>query len=244
MFFRSAFLSLLPFVLLSTAHASDEQKWTIEFELGSISTRYNYAQVPNPGGSVVNLRDLFGGDGKLVGRTTLLYSNSNGSQWKLLYAPLRIKGTGQLNGPTQFGGEIFTTGSVGGLYQFNSYRLTYRKPWRGNWSLGGTLKIRDAEIKLTQGSTVGEEKNIGFVPLLNIYGFGKINHDLGYEIELDGLAGGPGRAFDLSMRVTKQLDPRTQAFVGYRVLEGGADVPKVKNFAWINYLTAGVSIRF
>ncbi len=241
---RTALASVLSFTMLTSAIASDDKKWTIEFELGSISTRYNYAQVPNPGGSVVNLRDLFGGDGKLVGRTTLMYSTQNGSQWKLLYAPLRIKGAGQLTGATQFGGQTFGTGSVDGLYQFNSYRLTYRKQWRGNWSLGGTLKIRDAEIKLTQGSTVGEEKNVGFVPLMNIYGYGMINRDIGYEIELDGLAGGPGRAFDLSMRATKQLDSRTQVFIGYRILEGGADVPRVKNFAWINYLTAGVSVRF
>ena len=229
---------------ITCASTSDDQKWTVEFELGSISTRYNYAQVPNPSGSIVNLRDLLGGNGKLVGRTSVIYSTENGSQWKMMVAPLRISGQGNLSGPTQFAGQSFAAGSVEGLYQFNSYRLTYRKQWRGNWSLGGTLKIRDAEIKLTQGSTVGEEKNVGFVPLMNIYGFGKLTRDLGYEIELDGLAGGPGRAFDLSMRATKQLDHRTQAFVGYRVLEGGADVPKVKNFAWINYLTAGVSIRF
>jgi hypothetical protein len=229
---------------MALATASDDQKWTIEFELGSVSTRYNYAQVPNPGGSVVNLRDILGGNGKLVGRTSLMYSTPNGSQWKLLYAPLRISGTGQLNSSTQFAGQTFSSGAVDGLYQFNSYRLTYRKAWKGNWSLGGTLKIRDAEIKLTQGSTVGEEKNVGFVPLVNIYGYGMINQDIGYEIELDGLAGGPGRAFDLSMRATKQLDPRTQLFVGYRILEGGANVPRVKNFAWINYLTAGISFRF
>ena len=241
---RSVLTSTLPFTLLSTAIASDDKKWAVEFELGSINTRYNYAQVPNPGGSVVNLRDLFGGDGKLVGRTTLIYSTTNGSQWKLLYAPLKIKGTGQLSGATQFGGQTFSSGSVDGIYQFNSYRLTYRKAWKGNWSLGGTLKIRDAEIKLSQGSTVGEEKNVGFVPLINIYGFGMISRDIGYEIELDGLAGGPGRAFDLSMRATKQLNPRTQGFIGYRILEGGADVPRVKNFAWINYLTAGVSVQF
>jgi hypothetical protein len=240
----AAIASLAVLSCFAVADQQNDKNWTIEFELGSISTRYNYAQVPNPGGSIVNLRDLFGGNGNIVGRTSLIYSTPNGAQWKLLYAPLRIKGTGTLTGPTQYGGQAFSPGSVDGLYQFNSYRLTYRKQWRGNWFLGGTLKIRDAEIKLTQGGTVAEEKNVGFVPLLNIYGFGQISRDLGYEIELDGLAGGPGRAFDLSMRATKQLDSRTQAFLGLRVLEGGADVPRVKNFAWVNYLTAGISYRF
>ena len=221
-----------------------ESDWKVEFELGKVSTRYNYAQVPNPGGSVVNLRDLFGSDGKLAGRTSLTYSTKNDSQWKLLYAPLRVSGVGQLSSATQFAGQAFSAGSVNGIYQFNTYRLTYRKLWRGNWSLGGTLLVRDAEIQLVQGATKGEEKNIGLVPLLNIFGFGAINQDIGYEIELDGLAGGPGRAFDLSMRATKQIDSRTQAFLGFRVIEGGADVPKVKNFAWISFLTAGVSVRF
>jgi hypothetical protein len=27
-------------------------------------------------------------------------------------------------------------------------------------------------------------------------------------------------------------------------IEGGADVPRVRNFAWVSYVSAGVMIRF
>jgi len=119
--------------------------------------------------------------------------------------------------------------------------------------VGGTLKVRDAEIRLVQGGTVHAERNTGFVPLLHIYGQGPLGAGWNYEVEMDGLAGGPGRAIDLSLRAKRPLGNMTEerplgnmteGFVGFRVLEGGADVPRVRNFAWVSYVSAGVTIRF
>lgn len=175
---------------------------------------------------------------------TLSYDDRSGGTWKLLYAPFRQSGTGTLGAAASFDGQTFGAGHVGATYQFNSYRVTYRKRWKNGWSIGGTLKIRDAEIRLQQGATVGSEKNVGVVPLLNIFGEGSLGSGFEYEVELDGLAGGPGRAIDLSLRVRRPISPTAIAFVGYRVLEGGADIPRVRNFAWVNYFTVGVSFRF
>lgn len=236
---------VLSTILPSLGHTQEVlTRCTLDFETGLSSTRYNSAQVPNPGGTDVNLANVIGRNWRPFGRIALAYTDANQGTWKVLYAPFRQTGTGVLTGTTSFAGQTFAPGSVNAGYQFDSYRLTYRKPWRGNWSLGATLKLRAAQIRLVQGGTAGAERNVGLVPLLHVFGSGAITKNIGYEIEMDGLAGGPGRAIDLSLRATKNLGPKATGFVGLRVLEGGADVPKVKNFAWVSYLTAGVSIKF
>ena len=243
MMIRLASVPLIALAAIATAQEA-EPRWTIELESGITATRYNSARVPNATGTNIDLARLLGKDWRAFGRVSLAYQDAKGGTWKLLYAPLRQSGRGTLSAPASFDGVNFSAGAVDATYQFNSYRVTYRKPWKGNWSIGGTLKIRDAEIGLRQGATAATEQNVGFVPLLNIYGEGAIAQGFMYELEFDGLAGGPGRAFDISLRVKRDLNPNTTAFVGYRVLEGGADVPRVKNFAWVNYVTAGLSYRF
>ena len=233
------------FVLAGIAGAQEAtERWTLELESGLTSPRYNNAKVPKSTGTNIDLAGLIGKKWKAFGRVSLFFVDNAGGTWKLLYAPFRQSGSGTQGVSSNFAGQTFTAGSVEATYQFNSYRLTYRKPWKSGWSIGGTLKIRDAEILLQQGVTVASERNVGFVPLLNIFGEGKIMRGFMYEVELDGLAGGPGRAIDLSLRVKRQIGSKSTAFVGFRVLEGGADVPRVKNFAWVNYLTLGVAVRF
>ncbi|MFX8731599.1 hypothetical protein ABTM48_20655, partial [Acinetobacter baumannii] len=62
--------------------------------------------------------------------------------------------------PSTFVDQTFGAGTVDATYQFNSYRLTYRKPWKGGWAIGATLKVRDAEISLQQGATAATERNV------------------------------------------------------------------------------------
>jgi hypothetical protein len=239
-------LLLAPLLALA-AIASAEQRqptWTLELETGVAATRYNSARVPKASGTDIDLASLVGRGWEGFGRVSLIYTDKAGGAWKLLYAPLRQTGTSSLPGPTSFAGQAFGAGSARAEYRFDSYRLTYRKPWKGGWSIGGTLKVRDAEIRLEQGGVRASESNVGLVPLLNIHGEGGIGQGFLYEFEMDGLAGGPGRAFDISLRLKRPISPQATAFVGFRVLEGGADVPRVKNFAWVSYLTVGASIRF
>ena len=69
----------------------------------------------------------------------------------------------------------------------------------------------------------------------------------GSEIEtphIDALAGGPGRAEDASLKLYADIGAHWSASVGYRTLEGGADVDEAYNFAWLHYAVASVSYRF
>lgn len=240
---RLLLVPIFAFAALACAQEPAKQ-WAVELETGLAAPRYNNARVPNATGTDLDLAGLIGKDWKGFGRLSLFYYDNSGGTWKLLYAPFRQSGTGVLGGTTSFAGQTFSAGAAEGIYQFNSYRITYRKPWKDGWSIGGTLKVRDAEIRLTQGGTVASERNVGFVPLLNIYREGAFARGWLYEVEMDGLAGGPGRAFDVSLRLKRSFGEDATAFVGLRVLEGGADVPQVKNFAWVTYLTLGVGYRF
>lgn len=65
-----------------------------------------------------------------------------------------------------------------------------------------------------------------------------------FSIDLDGLAGGPGRLIDLALKLDYRLDERWQLGGGYRMLEGGADTDDVYNFAWLHYAVLDIRYRF
>ena len=60
----------------------------------------------------------------------------------------------------------------------------------------------------------------------------------------EGLAGVPGRAFDVALKVGYDFDDRWGIRVGYRTVEGGVDVDDVYNFAWFNYAVVSGTYRF
>ena len=62
--------------------------------------------------------------------------------------------------------------------------------------------------------------------------------------DLDALAGGPGRAIDLALKVGYDINERWSLNGGYRMVEGGADVDDVYNFAWFNSVVVAAVVRF
>tara|TARA_R110000823_G_scaffold47903_20_gene122047 strand:+ start:22323 stop:22736 length:414 start_codon:yes stop_codon:yes gene_type:complete len=133
-------------------------------------------------------------------------------------------------------------------YTFNSWRLGYRYHWfaRKQWDfwVGGTLKIRDAEIKLTQGETTSSDDDLGLVPLLYLGGEYRFDNRWSLSADVDGLAGGSGRAIDLGVRLNYAVDEQWKVGLGYRTLEGGADTDDVYSFAWFNSLVLSADYRF
>ncbi len=173
---------------------------------------------------------------------------SNRHEFRLLYAPLKVEAQGNLNQTTNFNGVNFPAGVVHALYKFNSYRLTYAYQYMpiGNWTLklGGTLKIRDAEVALTQGNLSSSKKNVGFVPLLNFQAINAMNEVTKFRFDFDGLAAPQGRAFDVAFFLERELHPHFSILFGYRMVEGGADNDIVYNMAWFHYATIGMMFDF
>lgn len=229
--------------------AADQKPWSIELEGGLLWLSRNDVRIPGTTGTQFGMRDLTGSGTFPVGRVNAIWQSDRGWGFRVMLAPLTASGTGTLGQNVQFAGQNFAAGvATQGRYKFNSYRLTYFNRWkqgpRSEWRIGGTLKIRDAEIRLTQGGVSAKDSDLGVVPLAYIWGQEKLSDRWSAIFEVDALFAPQGRAFDGSAKLAYHANDRTTWTVGYRLLEGGADNDRVYNFFWGNYLTAGVTIRF
>ena len=243
---------ILTFILLAQAVGGAEsrpERWTAELEGGGVFSGYNDARIPNVGGTLVSLSEDLDIAAKAFYRLRLSYALSRRHELSLLYAPLTLKAQGTLPAEVNFTGVLFPRGSdVDGIYTFNSYRLTYRYRLvdrsRLRLDIGFTGKIRDAEIALAAPGLAASKTNVGFVPLLHLRLIWDWNAALGLLLEADGAAAKQGRAEDVLLALNWRPAPRWQLRLGYRFVEGGADVDEVYNFAWIHYIAAGLAYSF
>jgi hypothetical protein len=104
--------------------------------------------------------------------------------------------------------------------------------------------VRDADIQLTQNGQKASKSNVGVVPLLHLSGKWSFAKDWQALLEFDGLAGGPGRALDLALKIQYDLSDRWKISAGYRSLEGGVDTDEVYNFSWFQYAFLSAGFRF
>ncbi len=231
------------------APAAADRPWTVELEGGAVFSGYNDVRIPNVGGTLLSLSKDLDIDAKAYYRLRLSYAISRRHELSMLYAPLTLKAQGTLPGPVFFEGEQFPAmAAADGIYTFNSYRLTYRyrllDKWRLRLDIGLTAKVRDAEVALTTAELAASKTNVGFVPLLHLRLIWDWNDKMGMMLEADAAAARQGRAEDVLLALTWRPAPRWQLRVGYRFVEGGADVDETYNFAWIHYFASGVAFYF
>ena len=171
-------------------------------------------------------------------------------QLRAVLAPLTLEDRGELTEQVNFQGMVFGAGvTTEGTFKFNSYRATYRYGFLQNddWSLwaGVTLKVRDAIIRLRQGSIVQEKKNIGIVPLIHGAVAYRLIPSWYAELEFDALAAPQGRAEDVRLGVRRKFStPGFSVAVGYRILEGGADNKTVYTFSLFHYAFVSAGYEF
>jgi hypothetical protein len=221
----------------------------LEVEGGLVWQSRNDVEVPNDGTATrFSLSGLVGTGPWAAGRVYLTWHLSKRHEVRLLYAPLSLTASGSPNEPITFAGANYLARTlVAATYTFNSYRASYR--WRlhsGDRStvwVGFTAKVRDATIALAQGSTRSRKDDLGFVPLLHLAGDRRFGTRWHLSFDADGLAGGPGRAIDASLKLGYDVDKRWSIRAGYRTVEGGADVESVYAFAWLHYAAASVVWR-
>jgi hypothetical protein len=227
----------------STVVGSDENdsKLRIELEVGPVWQSRNDVQVPNnEKGTRFSLVDLFGPGPYPAARLYIFWEVNERHGFRLLLAPLSITDSGVEESPVRFAGEYFDAGvPIEGTYKFNSWRITYRYRFRRGRrfesGIGFTAKIRDAKIQLDQTEKSAKKTDVGFVPLLHFFGCYYLKSKWRLILDLDALAGGPGRAEDLSFKLHYEISDRWGVSCGYRTIEGGADVDEVYTFGWLHY---------
>jgi hypothetical protein len=244
------FLSLW-IIFFFTPLISEEPRWNLDIEAGPVFASSNTIQVPNPGGTRFSLTDSFDVGSKIYYRLRLSFDLARRHQISLLFAPLSLSADGEAGQDILFAETNFPAGeTIQALYRFNSYRLTYRYRLvnrdKINLWIGFTAKIRDAEIRLESGTNRASTTNIGFVPLLNLVLDWNWSKKTGLFLEADALAspGGEGRAEDVAVSVWYRIHPNSRLRLGYRFVEGGADVEQVYNFAFLHYFFLAFQISF
>jgi hypothetical protein len=222
-----AVITIIQAVVPPPARSSETNDSTFEFELeaGPVWQSRNDVQIPNTEmGTRFSLIDVVGKGPFFAARLYITWNINNRHSLRALAAPLSISDTGTLGEPVQFNGEVFAAGTPAeATYQFNSWRLSYRYKFfdgqRWNWWVGFTAKVRDAKIELVQAGTSSRKTDLGFVPLLHVSGRYNVTDQWYALLDVDALAGGPGRAEDAAVKIGYDFNDRWSLRVGYRTVE-------------------------
>lgn len=224
----------------------------LDTELGYSFNTKNDVRYPNNEKSTSNLVDVpkeLGMGTTPFFRLRASYTIKEKHTISGLYAPLTFKSSGTFSSAVKFGNNVYNVNEVTNVsYRFNSYRITYRylmvnKP-KVKFGLGLTGKIRDARIGFSTANQSDETTDLGFVPLINFRLDLYPTEKLLFTLNGDALVGPAGRAEDIFAGFAYSIFDSMSAKVGYRVLEGGADVDQVYNFSLIHYASLGVILNF
>ena len=221
---------------------------SVDLETAVLRFTRNDVRIPGDGGTRFALDDLTGSSG--------LSARLHGTWWwnernalRLTMAPLSISGSGLTDQDIDFAGERFAAGErTRGEYRFNTYRLTWRyrllRGERWDWSAGAAVLVRDARIRLTQGTLTAKDDDLGLVPLLHAHGRYRLSDRTTLVADFEGAWAPQGRAFDIGLRVERDFNNGWYGHLGLRTLEGGADNKDVYAFAWVHFATLGLGYRF
>lgn len=239
------FASLLLFISIMPASA----QIIVDVESGVILNASNDVRIPNETGTFFSLTDDLEADPDYFVRGRITYPITDRHILSVLLAPLRVEAQGRSTREILFNGERFpANANLSSVYRFDSYRVTYRYQFRDTSrfraGIGFTLKLRDAAIELSGDGKRTEKVNSGFVPLVNFQTHLLLSDRVGLVVEGDALAAPQGRAEDVLFALKYNPHRDLALTFGYRLLEGGADVDEVYNFALFHYFVIGAGFTF
>lgn len=228
--------------------AEGEKRFGLGLETGGVGFSNNDVRIPGNAGTEFDMTALTGSGPEFFARLDGHWNINEKHGLRLVLAPLEVSGTGELQQETDFAGETFSAGTTDASYKFSAYKLTYRYTFADNgkwrWRVGFTGVVRDANVELRQGDLQANDDNVGFVPTLHLSGDYQISERWLFRLDFDGLAGGPGRLFDLGLIFDYELNENWQIGGGYRTLEGGVDTDDVYNFAWLHFAVLNLRYQF
>jgi hypothetical protein len=237
-------LTLLCMLIRSNLFAG----FVADFQGGPVFTGYNDVRIPGDDGTKFSMSD------DLKAQTAWSVRAEAGYQFHrhylgFMFTPLRVKSTGTPEKNVNFNGSTFAAGrELEAGFRFDSYRLMYRYTiFSGDiFTIGAglTAKIRDASISLKGGGVSAENKNTGFVPIINFALEAKLPASFFLFFGGDALAAPQGRAEDVALLAGYKINNTFRIKAGYRMLEGGADNDKVYTFSMFHYAVIGIDASF
>lgn len=246
---KKLYIILIMLISAPVFTSSAFAQWFLDFENGLAVSGYNDVQIPRDRGTLFSLSKDLETDPSYFFRIRAGYRWKSGHNLSVFAAPLTLKASGKVDNEILFFDTTFPpVSALEAGYTFNSYRLTYRYDFirKPKWQvgIGFTAKIRDAVIEVDGGGLNSKKTNVGFVPLLNFRVLWQFHKVWGLLLEGDAAAAAQGRAEDVLIALRYSLNDKVHVRAGYRILEGGADVEEVYNFALIHFFCAGVTISF
>ncbi len=231
------------------AAQSNDYKFNFEIEAGALEFTRNDVRNPGDTGTQFKFSALNATGPSGYFRVYAEAKVSKRNTLRFLYAPLQITGTGTLPTRTFFESANFQPNvPTQGVYKFNNYRATWRytlkESERWKVQLGAGALIRDAKIELQQGTLRVADPNFGVVPIAAFTAQLNATPRTHLIFDFEGLAASQGRALDGAAKINFDLTKRLYVGAGVRVLDGGADVQSVYNFARIRYGFATLGVRF
>lgn len=238
---------LLLFVIFFSFSAHGEFNLTVE--AGANWQFRNDVQIPNDSsGNRFDFSDFSEGP-FFHHRFESLFNIAGKHNLRVVYAPLSLSVRGRLDQNTNFDGVNFSSAEdVQVNYQFNSYRLGYVYNWinreKHKINLGLTLKVREADIRVSQQNTSANFDDLGLVPLLYFSYAYFFHEDWSLFTDADFAAASQGRAFDVAIKVRREINDHYSLGFGYRLLEGGADNDEVFTFSLFHYAVLDLLVSF
>jgi len=235
--------------LLSIGYTKAYARWNVDIGTGAVFSGYNDVRIPNDSGTDISLSNELETDPDYFVRVTLTRSMRNRHNIEVFAAPLRLEANGTVRKSVRFGKEEFSANiPLRAVYRSDSYRLTYRydlfRGRRFQAGLGFTAKIRDASISLDGGGKESEEKNAGFVPLINFRVQWTFAKKLSLLLTGDVFNTTQERAEDVLLAIQYELSKNLSLKLGYRILESGTDLEEIYNFTLLNYILVGPTLTF
>jgi hypothetical protein len=232
----------------ASAQTSIPGRFGITVEGLNVWQQRNDVRIPPDTGTEFSLVDLVGSSPTASVRVTATADVTERQRVHFVYAPLRLSGRGTPAMPISFAGTTFAPAPTEAVYRFSSYRGTWSyRVYQGptwTWRIGLTGFVRDARVALTQDDRSAEDTDVGLVPLGHVSAEARLSARWSAGLVLDASAAPQGRAIDFAATLEYRPAPRWSVFVGYRTIEGGADVDAVYAFAWLNAVVGGIGLRF
>lgn len=217
----------------------------LKLDLGQTNIHSNFFEVPK-GATRINFPD---GKEQTTFRLYGTWNINDQDKIRVLLAPFTTKATVRSSTPVSFMNQTFAAGTpIDVSYTFNSYRVSYIRTWNQNTDFrphfGFTGKIRDAAIKLSNGTVSQKRDNVGFVPLLNAGFDYHLNSEWIFLFDVDAAAATQGRAIDGAIEFDYIGFQNYRVGLGYRVLDGGVNTDSNLNFSQLRTAYLSVAREF